>query len=75
MSSWNAYDSNISDHRPVGLKLHVDAVIINTLEMELKGKNLIKVVDIFGRETKHKRNVPLFYMYENGSVEKKIAVE
>ena len=27
MSSWNAYDYNISDHRPVGLKLEVDAVI------------------------------------------------
>ena len=75
MSSWNAYDSNISDHRPVGLKLHVDAVISNTLEVELKGKNLIKVVDILGRETKHKRNALLFYMYENGSVEKKIVVE
>jgi len=75
MISWNAYDSNISDHRPVGLKLHVDAVISNTLEVELKGKNLIKVVDILGRETKHKRNALLFYMYENGSVEKKIVVE
>ena len=75
MSSWNAYDSNISDHRPVGLKLHVDAVISNTLEMKPIGKNLIKVVDVLGRETKPKKNTPLFYMYENGSVEKKIVVE
>jgi len=75
MSSWNAYDSNISDHRPVGLKLHVDAVISNTVEMEPKGKNLIKVVDVSGRETKYRNNTPLFYMYENGSVEKKIVVE
>ena len=75
MSSWNTYDSNISDHRPVGLKLHIDAVISNTLEMETKGKNLIKVVDVLGKETKPKKNTPLFYMYENGSVEKKIVVE
>ena len=75
MSSWNAYDSNISDHRPVGLKLHVDAVISNTLELEPKGKNLIKVVDVLGKETKPKKNTPLFYMYENGSVEKRIVVE
>jgi exonuclease III len=75
MSSWNTYDSNISDHRPVGLKLQVDAVISNTLEMEPKGKNLIKVVDVLGRETKEKKNTPLFYMYENGSVDKKIVIE
>ena len=75
MSSWNAYDSNISDHRPVGLKLHVDAVISNTLELEPKGKNLIKVVGVLGREIKPKKNTPLFYMYENGSVEKRIVVE
>ena len=75
MSSWSTYDYNISDHRPVGLKLQVDAVISNTLEMEPKGKNLIKVVDVLGKETILKNNTPLFYMYENGSVEKKIVVE
>jgi len=75
MSSWSAYDYNISDHRPVGLKLQVNAVVSNTLEMEPKGKSLIKVVDVLGRETTPKNNTPLFYMYENGSVEKKIVVE
>ena len=75
MSSWNAYDNNISDHRPIGLRLQVDPVISNTLEMEPKVKDLIKVMDVLGRETKPKKNTPLFYMYENGSVEKKIVVE
>ena len=75
MSSWNAYDNNISDHRPIGLRLQVDPVISNTLEMEPKVKDLIKVIDVLGRETKPKKNTPLFYMYENGSVEKKIVVE
>ena len=75
MSSWNAYDNNISDHRPIGLRLQVDPVISYTLEMEPKVKDLIKVMDVLGRETKPKKNTPLFYMYENGSVEKKIVVE
>ena len=75
MSSWSAYDYNISDHRPVGLKLQVNAVVSNTLEMEPKGKSLIKVIDVLGKETTPKNNTPLFYMYENGSVEKKIVVE
>ena len=75
MNSWNAYDNTISDHRPVGLKLHVDAVISNTVEMEPKGRNLIKVVDVLGRETKSKNNTPQFYMYDDGLVEKKIIIE
>ena len=75
MSSWSAYDYNISDHRPVGLKLEVDAVISTINNLENSNKNLIKIVNILGGETKPKKNTPLFYMYENGSVEKKIVVD
>ena len=75
MSSWNTYDNNISDHRPVGLKLEVDAIINTTLETKSLDKNLIKVVDVLGRETTSKNNTPLFYMYDDGSVEKGIVVE
>ena len=75
MSSWSSYDYNISDHRPVGLKLEVDALISTIHNLENSNKNLIKIVDILGRETKPKNNTPLFYMYENGSLEKKLVVE
>ena len=75
MNSWNSYDNNISDHRPVGLKLEVNSVINITIEMEALDKNLIKVVDVLGRETKFKKNTALFYMYNNGLVEKKIIIE
>jgi endonuclease/exonuclease/phosphatase family metal-dependent hydrolase len=75
MSSWSAYDYNISDHRPVGLKLEVDAVISTIHNLENSNKNLIKIVDVLGRETKPKNNTPLFYMYDDASVEKKIVVE
>ena len=75
MSSWMHYDYNISDHRPVGLKLEVDAVISTIHNLENSNKNLIKIVDVLGRETKPKTNTPLFYMYDDASVEKKIVVE
>jgi endonuclease/exonuclease/phosphatase family metal-dependent hydrolase len=75
MSSWSAYDYNISDHRPVGLKLEVDAVISTIHNLENSNKNLIKIVDVLGRETKPKTNTPLFYMYDDGSVEKRIVFE
>ena len=38
-------------------------------------RKLVKVVDILGRKTKEKKNIPLFYIYSNGEVEKKIIVK
>ncbi len=39
-----------------------------------KGK-LLKITDILGRETKRKKIQPLFYIYDDGTVEKKIIIE
>ena len=38
-------------------------------------RKLIKISDITGREVKYKRNTPLFYIYDNGLVEKRITIE
>ena len=41
----------------------------------IKDRKLLKIVDVLGRETKAISNTPLFYIYEDGSVEKKIIIE
>jgi plastocyanin len=38
-------------------------------------KEIIKITDILGRETKEKKNTPLFYIFDDGTVEKKIIIE
>ena len=38
-------------------------------------RELFKVTDLLGRETKGKKNEPLFYIYDDGTVEKKIFIE
>ena len=38
-------------------------------------KKLIKIIDIFGRETKGKKNEPIFHIYDDGTVEKKLIIE
>ena len=38
-------------------------------------KELLKVTDLLGRETKETKNEPLFYIYDDGTVEKKINIE
>ena len=36
-----------------------------------KEKTLIRIVDLLGREFSGVKNIPLFYIYDNGTVEKK----
>ena len=52
---------------------------IMTSNHDLSGSDgnnkLIKVVDVLGRESKEKSNVPLFYIFDDGTVEKRIIIE
>jgi hypothetical protein len=41
----------------------------------IKDRTLLKIIDILGRETKPETNTPLFYMYNDGTVEKRIVIE
>tara|TARA_B110001450_G_scaffold251289_1_gene271189 strand:- start:493 stop:1248 length:756 start_codon:yes stop_codon:yes gene_type:complete len=38
-------------------------------------KELLKITDLLGRKTKGKKNEPLFYIYDDGTVEKRIVIE
>lgn len=38
-------------------------------------KKLLKIVDILGKQVSKKSNSPLFYLYDDGTVEKRIAIE
>ena len=44
---------------------------IDNLDQTFSNRKLIKIVDIMGRETEFKKNEVLFYMYDDGSTEKK----
>ena len=40
-----------------------------------ENRKLLKIVDVLGRSIPNKKNTPLFYLYDDCSVEKKIIVE
>lgn len=40
-----------------------------------ENKKLLKIVDVLGRNTAYKKNTTLFYLYDDGTIEKKIIVE
>ena len=47
----------------------------STIKEQTTNKELLRTIDVLGRETKGKRNEPLFYIYDDGTVEKRITIE
>ena len=56
---------------------HLNLTITTTAisDMVKDGKSLIKKINLLGKESIYIRNTPLFYIYNDGSVEKKIIIE
>jgi hypothetical protein len=40
-----------------------------------QNKTLLKITDVLGRKSKGTKNTPLFYIYDDGTVEKKLMIE
>ena len=47
----------------------------SVINIKNPSKTLIKVTDMLGQETPSRRNAPLFYIYDDGTVEKQIIIE
>ena len=76
-SSWNCVNNVCID--PLnGTGSYTDSIIcvtscVSTGIKELNtNKKLVKITDILGRNAKGKKNELLFYLYDDGTVEKKI---
>ena len=67
--NWTVNNSIDSQHY---FSLDCNATAVN--ETSQQTKQLLKIVDIFGRESKSKKGL-LFYIYSDGTVEKKIIVQ
>ena len=47
----------------------------SSIEEHTTNKELLRTVDVLGRETKGTKNEPLFYIYDDETVEKRIIIE
>ena len=54
---------------------HFDYNFLSHVEQINKKRKLLRIVDILGRAIKAKTNGPTFYIYDDGTVEKRITVE
>ena len=52
-----------------------DTLIPNNIMETHFNKNLIKEVDLLGKTTTKRKNTPLLYIYDDGTVEKRIIIE
>jgi len=69
MDSWFAGNPVTACIYPFNININTTA--INEIA---KNRNIIKIADLLGRETKE-TNQPLFYIYDDGTVEKRIVIE
>ena len=67
--------SAINQYRSELLTQTICGGSVSIQEIESNEKILLKVVNILGQETKERKNIPLFYIYDNGTVEKRIILE
>ena len=82
---WNGIPLNASGDYSVTLTNSVgcDSIVNLNLTVTTTGisditsnkSNLVKITDVLGKETPFTRNTPLFYIYDDGTVEKRIVIE
>ena len=66
------YDDVIMD----SLRIVSPLISNSNISLESEDDNrLVKIIDLLGQETHYRRNTPLFYIYDDGTVEKRIVIE
>jgi plastocyanin len=69
------YEYVCTPHIPNGMIGEFTVITGTTaIKEHITNKELLKVTDLLGRETKQ-TNQPLFYIYDDGTVEKRIVIE
>jgi len=82
---WNGMPLNVSGDYSVTLinsagcdsivNLNLTVTTTGISEIANNKSNLVKITDVLGKETPYRRNTPLFYIYNDGTVEKKIIID
>ena len=64
-----------SDHFPIVVDFPTPFTPATKIINNKLDKNLIDVKDLLGRDVEERTNIPLFYIYDDGVVEKQIIIE
>ena len=82
---WNGLPLSVSGDYSVTLTnlagcdslVNINLTIATTeiINMTSNKSNLVKIIDIFGKETSYIKNSPLLYIYDDGTLEKKVVID
>ena len=70
LNNWNTTNYQFDSHHYFSENCYVTT----SIQEHTTNKELLKITDLLGRETKG-TNQPLFYIYDDGTVEKRIIIE
>jgi len=73
--SFSVIETDVNGCIGEAVSLSVNVIINSVEDMNTNSRKLTKITDILGRENKAKSNVPLFYIFDDGTVKKKIIFE
>ena len=68
------YDCSVYGHASGGMTGQINVNNTNSISEQSYAKKIIKTTDLFGKESKQK-NQPLFYIFDDGTIEKRIIIE
>ena len=69
------YNSNMSDSTILFYSYTTASIDDINIEYQTNKRKLVTITDVLGRETKDIKNITIFYIYDDGTVEKKIIIE
>ncbi|MEC7646318.1 MAG: endonuclease/exonuclease/phosphatase family protein [Bacteroidota bacterium] len=69
MNNWYDYENNISDHRPIGLKLYLNHSTLISESIK-NNEKAIQTTDILGRKTNKNTKGIMLQIFKNGKVKK-----
>ena len=82
---WNGTSLNISGDYSTTLinsegcdsiaNLNLTITTTSFFDITQNKNNLVKIIDMLGQKTPYRKNTPLFYIYDDGTVEKRIVIE
>ena len=64
-----------SDHFPVIVDFALPTISPTGIIDDKSEKEIIRIKDLLGRDIEKRKNTPLFYIYDDGTVEKRIILE
>ena len=70
MGGWSNYDNNVTDHRPIALKLDVSSVGIYS-DLKVFQKKIVKTVNILGSEIPTNTTGLVIELFDDGSADLK----